>query len=106
MLTETLEVGDRIVAWHQPANDGLVLLCELAHFDFDRSEILRRKWTLVGKVVVEAILDHRADGHLCVGKELLDSVCKQMCGRVAQHFEPLGVLVGDDGNVGISMDGV
>ncbi len=77
-------------------DDGLVLLRELRHLRLDRREILGRERPLVRKIVVEAVLDHRADRHLRVGKQLLHRVGEQVRGRMAQHVEAVGILVGDD----------
>ena len=67
------------------------------HLRLDRREVLGRERPLVREIVVEAVLDHRADRHLRVGKQLLHRVGEQVRGRVAQDLEALGILVGDDG---------
>ena len=66
------------------------------HALLDRREVLGRERPLVGEIVVEAVLDHRADRDLRVGKQLLHRVGQQVRGRVADDVEALGVLVGDD----------
>ena len=53
-------------------------------------EILGRERALVREVVVEAVLDHRADRDLRVGKELLHRVGEQVRRRMAQHVEAGG----------------
>ena len=83
---------------------GFVFLGELGHFLLDRREVLGRERPLVRKVVVEPVLDHRADRHLRFGKQFLDRVGEQVRGRVAQDFEAVGVLVGDDREVGVAVD--
>jgi hypothetical protein len=45
---------------------------ELLHARFDRSQIFRRERPLIGKVVIKTILDHRSDGDLGLGEQLLD----------------------------------
>ena len=52
---------------------------------------------LYAEVVVEAVLDHRADRHLRVGEELLHRVGEQVRRGMADDVEALGVAVGDDG---------
>ncbi len=75
---------------------GLVLLRDLGHALLDRREVFRREGALVGEVVVEAVLDHRADRHLRVGEQLLHRIGEQVRGRVADDVEAFGILVGDD----------
>ncbi len=104
VLADRLEELDRLVAWHELARNRLVFFGELGHALLDRREIFRRKRPLVGKIVVEAVLDHRADRHLRVGEELLDRVGEQVRRRVAQDLEAVRVLVGDDGEVGVAVD--
>ena len=86
------------------ARDRLVLLRELGHALLDRGEILGRERTLVREVVVEAVLDHRADRHLRVREKLLDRVGEQVRRRVADDVEALGILVGDDRECGVAID--
>ena len=74
------------------------------HLLLDGGQILGRERPLVRKIVVEAVLDDRADRHLRVGKQLLHRVGEQMRGRVPQHVEAVGVAVGDDGERGIAID--
>ncbi len=99
-----LEILHRVVARHERARDRLVLFGELGHFLLDRRQVFGRERALVREVVVEAVLDHRADGHLRVGKELLDRVREQVRRRVTEHFQALGILVGDDGDAGVAID--
>ena len=56
----------------------------------DRREVLGRERALVREVVVEAVLDHRADRHLRVGKQLLHRIGEQVRRRVAEDVEALG----------------
>jgi hypothetical protein len=65
------------------------------------SGVFRRERALVGKVVVEAVLDHRADRHLRFGKQLFHRVGQQVRRRVAQDLQAIGILVGDDGQLGV-----
>jgi hypothetical protein len=60
----------------------------------------------VGEVVVEAVLDHRADRHLRLGKQLLHRVGKQVRRRVAQDLQAVGLLLGHDGQCVIGRDAV
>ncbi len=104
VLAHVLEELHRLVARHHLALDLLVLLRELGHALLDRREVLRRERALVAEVVVEAVLDHRADRHLRVGKQLLDRVGEQVRRRMADDVEAFRVLVGDDRDVGVAID--
>ena len=70
------------------------------------AEILGRERALVGEVVVEAVLDHRADGHLRLREQLLHRLRQQVRGGVADDLEPVGILVGDDRELRIVIDDV
>ena len=86
---------DGVVARHlELARDRLVLFRKLGHPLLDRLRDLPGvNGALVGKIVVEAILDHRADGHLRVGKELLDRVGEKVRRRMAHaRRDPAGSL--------------
>jgi hypothetical protein len=63
----------------------------------DGSQVLGRERALVGEVVVEAVLDDRADGDLGLGKQLLHRIGQQVRRAVADDLQAVGVLVGDDG---------
>ena len=104
LLALGLEKLDGLVARHELSGHRLVLFRELGHALFDRRKVLRREWTFIGKIVIKAVFDHRADGHLRVRKELLDRVGEQVRGGVAEHFEPIRILVGDDGEACVAVD--
>ena len=104
VLAERLEVRDRVVARHELARHRLVLFRELGHLLLDRFEILGRERALVREVVVEPVLDHRADRHLRVGEELLHRIGEKVRSRMTKHLEALGVLVGDDGERRVAID--
>jgi hypothetical protein len=74
---------------------------KFGHALFDRRQIVERKRALVGEVVVEAVFDDRPDGHLRRREEFLDRVGQQVRRRMADHFEALGILLGDDGELGV-----
>ena len=74
------------------AHHRQVLLRDLGHALLDRRQVLRRERTLVREVVVEAVLDHRADRHLRVGEQLLHRVGQQVRRGVAQDLEAFGAL--------------
>ena len=77
----------RLVARHDAARHLLSALASSAILRFDRRQVLGREGPLVREVVVEAVLDHRADGHLRVREELLDRLRQQVRGGMADDLE-------------------
>ena len=104
VLADVLEMRHGLVARQHAALDLLVLLRELAHLGFDRHQVLGREGPLVGEVVVEAVLDHRADRDLRVGKEILHRIGEQMRRRMANDLESGCVLFGDDRERRVAID--
>ena len=66
-----LEEGDGLVAVVDLAGEGGVAGDDLAHLGFDRREVLGGERGVAGEIVVEAVLDCRADGDLGAGEEFL-----------------------------------
>ncbi len=104
VLADVAEEGHRLIARHHPPVHRLVGLGQLLHARLDRRQVLGREGPCVGKVVVEAVLDDRADGHLGVGKQLLDRLRQQMRGGMPDDLEAVGVPVGDDGDRRVVID--
>src|SRR5690606_28278845 len=97
VLTNAFEELDRIVTQPLLTGDHFVLLGQFSHFLFNGFQVLGRESTLVGKVVVKAIVDHRANGDLRVWKQALDRVSQQVGGGVTNHLQAVCVLGGNDG---------
>ena len=106
LLAHALEQLDGLVTVPDFTRDLLVFLGELSHLLFDGDEVFGREGTLVGEVVVETVVNDRADGDLRVRIQLLDGVGQQVGRRVADHVDAVGVLVGDDGEFGVAVDRV
>ncbi len=106
VLAESLEVGHGLVARQHPTDDRLVLRRQLGHALLDRRQVLGRERALVGEVVIEAVVDHRADRHLGLGEQLLDGIGQQVRRAVADDLEAVGILVGDDRERRIGLDAV
>ncbi len=100
-FTQAFEELHRLISRHDAAGDFLVRPGEFGHLRFDGLEILRGKGTLVGKVVIKAVLDDRADGHLRLREQLLHRLRQQVRRGVADDLEPIGILVGHDGETGV-----
>jgi hypothetical protein len=106
LLADPAEEFHRLVTGHDFPVHGLVGLRQLGHARLDGRQVLRRECTLEGKVVVEAVLDHRPDGHLGAGEQLLDGLRQQVGRRVADDLQPVLVPAGDDRHLGVALDPV
>ncbi len=87
---------DRLVARHHACARPEVGLRELVHLRLELREVFRRERPLEGEVVVEAVLDHRADGDLRFRVHRLHGLREQVRGGVADDLEAVRVLAGDD----------
>ncbi len=81
-------VGDRT------AGEALAALDDLLHLLLDAAEVVGVERLLDVEVVVEAVLDRRADAELGLREELLHRLGHHVGGGVAQDVE--AVLAGDD----------
>ncbi len=106
LLALALEEGDRGVLGHHAARHRQRLGHDAPHLVLDPGQVLGRERGLAREVVVEAVLDHRADRDLGVGEQALRGLRQQMRGGVAHDLERIGVLDGDDLERGIAFDGV
>ena len=98
VLALALEALDRVLHRHVAALERLVGLDVLAHLRLDALEVGVRDLHPVGEVevVVEAVVDRRADRDLGAGVELEHGLGEHVGGVVAEQVEGLGALVGDD----------
>ncbi len=106
VLAELLERLDRLVARHELALDLEVGLGELVHLRFELRQVFRRERPAEGEVVIEAVLDHGADGDLRFGVHGLHGLREQVRRGVTDDFEPVRVLAGDDRNLRIPVEDV
>jgi hypothetical protein len=74
---------------------------QFLHPGFDLTQVVGCKGALEGEVVKEAVFDHRADGDLSAGIELLDGHGQQVGAGVAEDFQPFRVTGGDQADGGI-----
>ncbi len=104
VLALLLEQRDRLVAGGDDALETRVPRDDLAHPRLDGGEILGGEGLVAGEVVVEAVLDRRADGHLRAGEQRLHRLGQHMGGVVADQVQRLGVAAGDEADGGIGLD--
>ena len=78
---------------------------DLAHLGFDLRQILRRERLLAREVVIEAVVDHRADGDLRAGIKLLHGLRHHMRRVVADQLERFLVLAREEFDRGVGLDG-
>ena len=93
----------RLVTRHHATLNRDVFFGQLGHFLLDGLQIFWRKRALVGEIVKEAVFNHRPDGHLRIRKQRLHRIRQQMRGGVANHVQPIGILVGDDGKLAVDL---
>ena len=106
MLAQPLEIIDGFVARQHPTHHWLVFDSQFGHLFFNGYQVLGGERPLVTEIIIKAVLDHRTDGDLGVGKQLLDRVGQQVRCGVADHVQPFRILGSDDGNGGIARNGV
>ncbi len=106
-LVVLAHVGKQLLrrrALHHLAGERRVALDDLAHLGFDLRQIVGRERLFPGEVVIEAVVDHRADGDLRAGIELLHRLGHDMGRVVADELERLRVLARDDADRGVALD--
>ena len=99
----------RLVAGDLATGDGGGRLGDLGHARLDGGEVVRRDGRPLGQldVVVEAVLDGRADAELHAGIQIGESGGQEMGRGMAHELEALVALGGDDGHgIAVGDDGV
>ena len=97
------EEGDRLRARHLLPLERDVGLADHAHLVLDAREVLRGERLALGEVVVEAILDGGADGHLHVGEQPLHRLRHHVRGGVAQRGQRRRIAVEVAGQLEVSL---
>ena len=95
-LALSFEETLRLVARDDCLPERLVARDDLAHAFLDRREILGRERLGAVEVVVEPVLDHRADRHLGVGPQRLHRIRQHMRRVVTDQFERARIVAGDE----------
>jgi hypothetical protein len=86
------------------AGEGRVAGDDLAHLGLDLGEIVGREGLRAREVVIEAVLDHRADRHLRAGIELLHGFGHDVGRVVTDEFERFGVVARQDADARVGLD--
>ena len=74
VLAHFTKMRHGLITRQYAAGDGFIPGGEFAHFLFNGLQIFRGERPFVGKIVKETVLDHRADGDLCLREKALDGV--------------------------------
>ena len=86
----------RLLARPDLLGEGFVAADDLAHLLLDDGEVVGRERLVAREVVIEAVLDDRADRHLRAGPKLLHGFGEHMRGVVADEFQRARIVAGDD----------
>jgi len=95
------EKRHRFVAADQRAFDRYGLLGEFRHARFDLAKVLFGQRVDCCEVVVEAVVDHRADRDLSAGVELLDRLRHEVRAGVTNDLHAFIVFACDDRELGV-----
>ncbi len=93
-----------LIAAPDLAHDRQVTLHDLGHARLDARQIVWSEGLAAGEVVVEAVFNRRADGHLRAGIELLHRLRHDVGGVVAHQLKGVVILGGDDGEADVAID--
>ena len=93
-----------LVAAPHLLGEGFVARDDLAHLRLDGGEVLRGEGLVAGEVVIEAVLDHRTDGHLRSRKELLHGFREHVRGIVPDQLQRARILAVEELDLGILGD--
>ena len=95
-LVFLLEEPDGIFSWKFKALQRQIFLHNLLHLGFDGREILGGDWGLNIQIIVEAVVDGRADGQLRLRVQTLDGLGHNVGSGVAEGVTPSLVLKGEN----------
>ena len=101
MLPLILEKIDCLGAIPDLALDFQLAGADFRHAFLDCRQIFGRKRTLVGKIVIEAVLNHGTNGDLRIRKQFFHGMRQQMRAGMTDDFQPFWILFGDDTQVAV-----
>ena len=105
VLADPVEMRDGLVARPDFAARRQIGLDDLAHLLLDFGEVFGCERHVAREVVVEAVVDRGADGHLRAGVKRLHRHGEDMRRIVPDEFQRLGVLPGDDAELRVFLHG-
>ena len=103
VFADLLERRDGVLFRPDFPNDRVVLVDDLFHLLLDALEILRGERLLAREVVIEAVIDHRADRDLRIRIHFLHSLRENVGGVVPDELKALLVTRRHDGNFGVAV---
>ena len=92
------------VAAHRRLHERLIARDDLAHALFDRRKVFWGERRRTEEIVIEAVLDHRADRHLRIRPQRLHRLGKHMRRVVADQLERARVVAVDELDLGVGVD--
>ena len=96
----------RLLARPHFLGEEFVAANDLLHLLFDDGQVFRRERLVAVEVVIEAVRDHRADGHLGARPQILHRFGEYVGGVVADQFQRAGILAVDEFDLGVALDRV
>ena len=84
--------------------EGFVARDDLAHFLFDDWQVFRHEGFVAREVIIEAVLDHRTDGDLRAGPQILHRFGENVCGVMPDQFQRARVVAVDEFDFGVGVD--
>ena len=104
MLADVIEMRDSLVARPDFAACRQVGLDDLSHLLFDLRQIVRCERFVSREIVIEAVFDCRADGHLRAGEKVLHRHRQYVRGIVADQLQRFRILLRDDAKLCVCLD--
>ncbi len=101
-----LEIALRLVAADGALGERLIARDDFAHLLLDRGKILGRERRVAEEVVIEAVFDDRADGHLRARPQSLHGLGQHMRGVVADQLQRARIVAIEELDLRIGLDGV
>ena len=84
--------------------EGFVARDDLAHLLLDRGKVFRRERLVAEEVVIEAVLDHRADGDLRARPQRLHGLRQHMRAVMPDQFQRARIVAGDEFDFRVLLD--
>src|SRR5690606_1924875 len=104
LLAHLFKHGDSIFTAHQLTGNSKVVFDDVLHATFNFFQILIRKRSFVGEIVIEAVLDHRTDGYLGFREQTLYSLRHQVGTGVANDVNAVIVTISHDRKINVLCD--